>query len=66
MAKMAALIGTSHIDGLIYTALSDEEQERVGALLSDERKPQVDPAVIAAGNKEIMDAAAADEAATAH
>jgi len=34
--------------------------------LSAERKPQVDPAVIAAGNKAIRDAGAADEAATAH
>jgi beta-galactosidase/beta-glucuronidase len=64
MKPMAPLVGTSHLNGTIYTQLSDQEQERGGALLSDERKPQVDPAVIAAGNKLIEDAAATDEAAT--
>jgi len=66
MQGVAALVKASHINGTIYTALSDEEQERDGALLSAERNPQVDPAVIAAGNKAIRDAGAADEAATAH
>ena len=66
MNKVAALVKSSHLDGTIYTALSDEEQERDGPLLDDQRKPQVDPAIIAAGNKELMDAAIADEAATAH
>jgi len=66
MQGVAALVKASHINGTVYTELTDVEQEKDGALLSAERNPQVDPAVIAAGNKAIRDAGAADEAATAH
>jgi beta-galactosidase/beta-glucuronidase len=65
MKKMVPIVASSHISGTIYTALSDEEQERGGALLTDDRKPQADPTAVAAANKLIADAAVADEAATA-
>jgi beta-galactosidase/beta-glucuronidase len=65
MKKMVPIVAASHISGTIYTALSDEEQERDGALLTDDRKPQADPAAVAAANKLIADAAVTDEAATA-